>query len=452
MLSICLFVLSFLLIVFVIGRRIRHEKEFKLLDEFRSRLRAIFAALRDQTASYDEALGQARALFSLRFQVRMEQIFLEHLKVPADAVFIKKMAEDLGFVDRWRQCLGLQQRQDSASKRDARPTLHAARFFTRARNAENLGRIRHDGSWKLLAQSLWDPDADVQRVALRSLAAIGEPKSFPVLVEHLQKMVIQPGAKLSDRDLLAALACFPLGLSGDLMPLFRNSNSRIRLLGAQILVQMVGAQTAEDGPPSLEDSEVGTGLTELILSQLATDEDAEIRARAAILMARVRDERAVQRLRELLNDETWFVRLHAVRSLAQRRDAGSLALLSARLTEVNWRVREAAAHSLAQAGAVGINRLVLTFLSTRDAYAREQIAEELGTSGELARMLTRCAANGAGQELQLLKEIVRMGKTAHLQSALEAQSRTSPGAAVLSTLAGGSDPEAQEWASHMTAQ
>ena len=227
-LSLCLFVLSLLLIVFVIGRRIQHEKDFKYLDEFRSRLGVIFAALRDQTVSYDEALGQVRGLFSLRFQVRMEQIFLDHLRVPADVILVKRMAEDLGFVDRWRQCLGLMQRQGSASKREARPALQAARFFTRARNAENLGRIQHDGSWKLLAQLLWDPNADVQRVALRSLAAIGEPESFPALVEHLQNMVTHPGANFPTGIFLPLLRAFLSRVSGHLLPLFCNSNSRIR--------------------------------------------------------------------------------------------------------------------------------------------------------------------------------------------------------------------------------
>ena len=100
----------------------------------------------------------------------------------------------------------------------------------------------------------------------------------------------------------------------------------------------------------------------------------------------------------------------------------------------------------------GLISLCAFFSPRADAYAHEQIAEEVETSGELARMLARCAANGAGQEFQVLKEIVRMGKTGYLQSALEAQGRTSQSAAVLSTLAESSDPEVQEWASHMMEQ
>ncbi|MGH9352539.1 MAG: HEAT repeat domain-containing protein [Terriglobia bacterium] len=450
-LSAGLFAASFLLIVYAIGRRIRHEQDFKLLDEFRRNLLAIFAALHGGALSYDAALEQVGALFCRRFQLRMEQIFLEHLKVPADHANVKKMAQDLGFVDHWRHCLGLELR-DRARKRGARLRFHAARFFTRALNAENLGAIGHGGSWKLLSRSLLDPNADVQRVALRSLAAIGAPESFLVLAEHLQKTLAQPETKLSERDFLAALACFPLGLSGHLLPLLRHSNPKIRRLAAQILIQMTAAQEAESGGSHLEDAERGPEIAELILSQLAADRDAEIRARAAVLLARVRDDRAREQLRQLLNDEVWFVRLHAVRSIARQRDAGSLALLPASLTEAHWRVREAAAHSLARWGAAGINQLVRTFLSTHDAYAREQIAEELETSGELARMLARCAANGAGQEFEVLKEIVRMGKTGYLQSAMEARGRTSQRTAVLSTLAESSDPEVQEWANHMRVQ
>ncbi|MGH9344221.1 MAG: HEAT repeat domain-containing protein [Terriglobia bacterium] len=441
-LSAILFLVSLALIIYAVGRRIQHEQDFIRLDEFRQRLLALFAALGDGTVDYNEALSHVTGLLRPRFQLRMERILLEHLRVPADAVYVKRMAEDLGFVDRWRECL---QSPNGTNKRAVR-----ARFFTRARNAENLGLIRHDESWKLLSESLRDPNTDVQRVALRSLAAIGEPGSFPVLVEHLERTVGQPGTKLSERDLVAALARFPLLLSGGLLPLLRHSNPKIRLLAAQILVQMTAAQEAESGGVCLEEVERGIEISGLIFKRLATDGDADIRARAATLLASVRDNCAHETLWRLLNDEAWFVRLHAVRSLARRRDAGALTLLPARLTDAHWRVREAAAHALASCGAPGIHELVSVFLSTDDAFAREQIAEELETSGELARMLARCAAGGAGPEFEVLKEIV--GKKDYFQTAMGTLGRASQRSAALTTLAESSHAEVKEWANHVTAR
>lgn len=436
--------MSFGLIIYAVGRRVRHEQDFQLLDQFRQRLLALFAALRDGTLTYDEARAQVGALLRPRFQLRMEQILLERLNVPADAPAIKRMVEDLGFVDRWRQ--GLQ------GPSGARRRLHDTQFSMRALNAENLGLIGHKTSWKLLCQSLCDPNLEVQRVALRSLAAIGEPGSFPVLVEHLQKTVAQPGAKLSERDLLAALACFPLRLCGHLLPLLRHSNSTFRRLALQILVEMTVAREAETKRVYVEDVEGGDEVAGLILSPLADDRDAEIRARAARLLAYVRNERAAEKLRRLLKDEAWFVRLHAVRSLARRRDASAAALLPASLMETHWRVREAAARALSQWGDPGVNQLVRTFQSTRDVYAREQIAEELETSGEFARMLARCAASGAGPEFEVLKGIVRMRRPGYFQPDVKSRGRTSGRAAMLATLSASSHSEVKEWAKQMRAQ
>lgn len=448
-LSAALFAVSFGLVIYAVGRRIRHEQDFQLLDEFRQRLLVLFAALRDGTLAYDEARAQVGALLRPRFQLRMEQILLEHLSVPADAPAIKRMVEDLGFADRWRQ--GLQGR-NGAGGPGARRRLHGAQFSTRALNAENLGLIGHRASWKLLCQSLCDPNLDVQRVALRSLAAIGEPESFPVLVEHLQKTVAQPGAKLSERDLLAALACFPLRLCGHLLPLLRHSNSAFRRLALQILVEMTAAQEVEPKTVYLEDVERGDEVAGLILSPLADDPGAEIRARAARVLAYVRNERAAEKLRRLLKDEAWFVRLHAVRSLARRHDACATALLPASLTETHWRVREAAAHALSQWGATGVYQLVRAFQSTRDVYAREQIAEEIETSGEFARMLARCAASGAGLEFEALKGIVRMRKPGYFQADAKADGLASGRAAMLATLSASSHSEVKEWANQMRAQ
>lgn len=417
-LSAALFLVSVGLIVYALGRRTRHEKDFRALDDFRRRLRAVFAALREGAMDYKEARAQVSVLLRPRLELRMEQILLEHLWAPADQEAVKRLAKDLGCIHRWRQSL-----EHPAGRRAcvSLSRLRAARSFTRAKNAENLGLVKHRESWSLLCQSLDDSHADVRRAVLRALAALGEPASLPALVEYIKRTAGHPENPLSGRDLAAALACFPLESCRDLLPLLHHADVGLRRLALEAIVHMMA--TRHD-LLWLDDSTQGAAIAELILSPLAGDRDAEIRARGARLLGHIHDDRALAKLRRLLNDEAWIVRLHSVRSLSRRQlaasDPGALSLLAARLTDEHWRVRESAAQALAQWGKPGVAQLVRVFLSTRDAYAREQIAETLATSGELALMVSRCKANGAGPEFDALKKIRNMGKAGSFRLAIEA--------------------------------
>lgn len=397
-LSAALFLISVALIIYALGRRTRHEQDFRALDESRRRLRAIFAVLREGKLDYDAARTQASALLRPSLGLGMEQLLIEHLKLPADAAVAKRLANDLGYIARWQLGLRLE------------PSV-------RAKNAENLGLAKDRESWELLVRSLNDADADVRRTALRALAAIGDPDSFPAVIQYVQEATAPLEGLFSERDLLAALSCFPFQDCRRLLPLLCDDNSKLRRLALETLTQMTTA--SQDGLCWLEDAEQGSVIAGLILSPLAGDGDPEIRARAARLLARVKDGRATLKLRGLLNDPAWFVRLHAVRSLAGRQALDDLAQIAAHLSDAHWRVREAAAQALLHQGTHGTGQLVSFFLSTRDAYAREQIAEVLVTSGELTRMLDRCGSNCAGLEFDALKEISNMGKAGGLQPAIE---------------------------------
>ena len=63
------------------------------------------------------------------------------------------------------------------------------RYLLRAKSIRNLGTLRHRPSWPLLVNALDDRHPDIQLVALRSLAALGAPESFPVLRERLHAVV-----------------------------------------------------------------------------------------------------------------------------------------------------------------------------------------------------------------------------------------------------------------------
>lgn len=415
-LSAALFIISVALIIYALGRRARRQQDLRALDESRRRLQAIFAALHEGALDYEAARRQASAFLRPAFGLGMERLLIERLKEPADAEASKRLAKDLGYIALWRQNLTLERPAGWKS-----PVLllrrTAAKSFTRARSAENLSLIKPGENWQLLYRSLNDVDTDVRRTALHALAAMGEPASFPALIEYVQKAAATAEGPFSERDILTALSSFPLDACRHLLPLLRHVNPRLRYLALETLAQMTAAP--HNGLRWLDDAGEGAVVAGLILSPLAGHEDAEIRARAARLLAHVKDGRAAPKLCELLEDEVWFVRLHAVRALAARATSGNLTHLAACLSDAHWRVREAAAQALVHQGAPGVAQVVSFFLSTLDTYAREQIAETLATSGELARMLDRCRANGAGPEFDALKAIGSMGKAGGLQPAIQ---------------------------------
>ncbi|MGH9407529.1 MAG: HEAT repeat domain-containing protein [Terriglobia bacterium] len=441
-LSLAIFLLSLLLVVIAMARRMAREKEFRVLDELRSRLRLVFESLRDGTISDSEALRRVREM--LVHRSALEQLLLEHLDAGGDAAHVRRLAEDLGLIEAWRRRLeppGLVPLPSSAFG-----------FWERARNADKLGRLRDAGSWSLLADALRDPSSDVQRVALRALAAIGELQSFYLLTEYARRVLAEPVPSLSARELRAALARFPLGVSGPLWPLLCDPNPKLQLLAADVLTEMLSARAATVECAALEDFEGGPRLLDAVLRALTTSESADIRARMATLLGYSGSERAERHLVRLLGDSEWFVRLRAVRAWGVLRKNSGAARFSALLTDSHWRVREAAARHLARSGDAGVNQLFETLLTKPDTYAREQIAEELDASGELGRVISRCAENGPGRDLDVLSEMLRIGRTRSVETALDGRSQPLRRAAVLARLAASSDLHVQAWASRMAPQ
>ncbi|MGH9451513.1 MAG: HEAT repeat domain-containing protein, partial [Terriglobia bacterium] len=310
--SLAILLLSLFLVAYALVRRIRRERGFKQLDAFRTRLREISQAWGRDAFSDAATMAEIRAAFQPRLAWAMEQALLERGNNPEDVDFVRRVAEDLGFVARWQRDL------ESAAVRGGGPLLsrRTSKYLTRARSAENLGRIRHAKSWRLLIRALDDPHPDVQGVALRSLAAIGEPESFPVLVERLRATLGASESVLSERSWRAALGHFPVQMGGALLPLLQGTNPKLRSLAADVLVEMLSSATARRGAaccaqigiPDLADLEsVGPEVSRVILSRLVCDEDAEVRARTATLLSYTQGESAGQKLGQLLEDEAWFV-------------------------------------------------------------------------------------------------------------------------------------------------
>ena len=377
----------------------------------------------------EQIRGPDRAYF-------LEKLCLEQVPPPAQTHLLRELCEELGLVRLWqRQLVG---RQDWEPLQDAirrprglRDHIDEPQFLVRARSAENLRLVGHRSSWPLLVRALDDRHIDVQKVAARVLGTLAEPESFGALVSRLHSGALKPGStKLSVRTLKAAMVCFPLKQAVDLLPLLNHAHSQLRLLATDIAREMVESGGARDKNLVLTEGCFPSALSEAFLFRLPFDENPEVRARAAPVIAWLPDRtdgaargalggpRPVEILLRLMDDPEWFVRLHAVRALGKPRYASVAPQVARRLTDPHWRVREAAAQALVGLDREGLNQLFDQLVATRDRFTQDQIAEELERSGVVDGLLARYADGADARESRILEKLVNMGKTFHLERIL----------------------------------
>jgi HEAT repeat protein len=410
-------------IALAITRRQRRERYFQRIDELRKQYNPVIAALLAGGLDYARGLRALKGISGLDREFILEQLCLVKQPTPAQLPVLRRLCEDLGLVKLWqRQVAG---QFDVATLRDtlARPEglfqlVGRLRFLLRAKSAENLGTIRHQPSWPLLLKALDDPHSDVQMAALRSLAAIGEPESFPALVGRMHGVVLNPATRLSLRSVKTALISFPLTQAPALAPSLTHAHRRIRFFATDIIREMVEHQAASDVDFILERKIFPEDLRELFLTRLCFDDNPDVRARAAPVIARLPDPRSVLVLLTLLGDSEWFVRLHAVRALARPQFQPQAAEIARRLTDPNWMVREAAAQTLLTFGQLGVNQLFEDFLSSPDRYSREQIADEMQRSGLILTLVAQYHDARDGREKHVIEQLAHMGKTSYLLALL----------------------------------
>jgi len=382
------FLASGTLIGLALLRREQREKHFHEFNELRRLTLPIISSLIAGTLDYQtalQALGEILPSPPQRAQVVERLLFDGKNPASVSVPLLRRLAMDFGLVELWEGALLSSSRPVPWGQPVSRPVgalgrIRALHFLLRVRSAERLGLIGHAPSWRLLVRALEDPHPQVRATAALALGAIAEPQSFAALVERLRNVVLTPSLSLSMRHIKAALVCFPLRQASELLELLKHSHPRVRVLAADVVREMVvlspGAGGAEE-LPLLNPQDVAPELADLFLTRLVFDQNPEVRARAAPVIARLNDPRAKWQLVNLLNDVQWFVRLHAVRALAQPRFGTLAEHVTRRLTDENWRVREAAVRTLLSFGSPGAERLLQHFLTTPDRYSREQIAEEL---------------------------------------------------------------------------
>jgi len=415
---------NLLLIGIVFVRRRRRRKFFKRLDALRERYSPVLAGILSRHIAYVMGLEDLRGITGPDRLFMLERLCMEKKPAPEEEPVLRRLCEDLGLVKVWQQ--RLMGKIDQASLREALISpqgllrrVKFLQFLIRSKSAENLGLIRHEGSWPLLVKVLEDANPDIQVVAVRSLGAIRHPGSFLPLVEQLHKAVLRSTPVLSVRTLKSALVSFPLTNAGELQASLRHPNPRIRFLATEVVREMVEREAGIHPDFHLDRRNLPDEMAETFLKDLPFDSNPDVRARSAPVVGYLSDRRVASTLFTLLEDPVWFVRLHAARSLAKPRFLPYADRMTGALTDSNWRVRETAVRTLRAFGTEGLDLLTAHFLATDDRYSREQVADEFQRAGLIPYLLTRCADTGNGREMMVLKNLVEMGKTSCMISVLE---------------------------------
>jgi HEAT repeat protein len=231
----------------------------------------------------------------------------------------------------------------------------------------------------------------------------------------LHAVILDPDdSRLAFRTVKSAVVSFPLSQAVVLESSLRHQHRRIRFLCTDVIREMVEKEA--EGHPDfyLDPGNFAPSLIELFLNTQSLDENPDVRARAAPVIAYLRDPRAVPVLLGLLDDPEWFVRLHTVRALAKPRFGGQLLQIAGRLADPRWIVREGAVRTLLSFGDAGTAVLYDYFLASEDRYSREQIADEWQRAGVIPTLLGHYAQQAQSRERQVIEQLAHMGKTSYI--------------------------------------
>ena len=365
-----------------------------------------------------QCLARLRSLPLPHLEILLEPLLLKCPAAPPLVTVLQELCLELGLIDVWqRRILG---QFPPVSFRQALaipdglihyfPRLH---FLLRARSARSLGLLRHQASWPILANALNDPHADVQQVALRSLAALRHPQSFLAILARMDKAITDQLPGLSLHSLKAALAHFPLSQALQLLPAMRHPNPRVRVAAAEILREMAKPEPAES-PALFQYKEV----FDRDLARLASDVDPEVRAIAAEVTSNLDFAAPGPVVSQRLQDPQSSVRMGALEALAGRPRLLPVAEIQRFLTDPQRAVRQAAIRALLSYGPEGVGKLYEQFLKTEDEPLRDQFIEDLAHSGLLLDLLQNFGNSPTNLETLVVQRIVSVGATRYLRAAL----------------------------------
>ncbi len=281
-----------------------------------------------------------------------EEIVLDHvLRVRGvERERLARTLDELGFVDRWRRELG------------------SRAWWRRAAAAERLGLARASRSTEQLLVAMKDPVEEVRLRAAKALGAIGGKAALEPLVRALAEPNRWSAIRIA--DILTDLGG---DVAGELIDRYPTLNRHGRLAALDILAR------------------VHTIDSSSFLHERLTDEDRDVRARAAHALGSIGDPAAAPALMARLEDAEWPVRAMAAKALGRIRHLPAIPALRKAMRDREWWVRANAAEAVRAMGEAGIEALEET-LGDVDVYARHQAVQMLQQSGQLELRLAQLAS------------------------------------------------------------
>ncbi|MEW5910163.1 MAG: HEAT repeat domain-containing protein, partial [Thermodesulfobacteriota bacterium] len=292
--------------------------------------------------------------------------------------------------------------------------LHSTSWKKRAFAAEKLGRIGSGGSVPILlsvVRNVKDEDEDVRGAALRALGRIRDDSAIPFLIQALGS----PETWLPPRIGEILVNIGPAAISPLIKELKNIDSENSRTWAAEILGWL----------------EAKTAVLPLVES--LSDISPEVRAKAAGSLGKLKDDRALGRLLELLVSEPVpFVRVRVAQALGSIGNPSVVDHLINILKDPEWWVRVRTVEALEYLGDKAVSALLIALedddpeVQRRASMALERIGyiekvlDEYGQEKfrpDLRKILFRAAKAGViesirekmkSADLQLQKNIVRI--------------------------------------------
>jgi hypothetical protein len=425
MILISLVMGTLLLITVAIIRRWQQIRYARFVHELHRQYRPVLAKLLSGDLT-PIGINLLRELPVAELEVLLDPLFSRRRLTERQLALLQSLCIELGLIELWQD-----RSADGRSAAEALPRKVAAakfpgravvRYLLRAKSIRNLGKLRHRPSWPLMVHAVNDHHPDIQSLALRSLGAMGVADSFPLLCQRLQTVIQEKSSLPPLTALRAAMANFDLSCAPALLPLLRHPDRHLRMQAMEILRSMVSREAHRRPRLSLTRELLTPEMVNLLLTVLAVDLSAEIRARAADIIVYVADPRSTSVLHDLLLDHHWFVRLHTVRALAHLRHSTEPEHLQVGdcLRDPHWQVRETAIHTLLAFGQHGRDQLYKYFLTSTDAGTRAQIVEVMERTGLMSALVEKYSAGIKGVDAlmveHLASETVPMGLSGILRT------------------------------------
>jgi HEAT repeat protein/beta-lactamase regulating signal transducer with metallopeptidase domain len=232
-----------------------------------------------------------------------------------------------------------------------------------------------------------DPEVEVRRAALQSLARFEDRSTIPAFREALKdadaeirSTAIEALADLKDRSSV-----------GDIAALLKDENKEIRRSAANALADLPARGVINELVAAMkdEDAEVRQSairaLTETKdpsvagpLTAALQDPNPEVRARAVSALHELDLPNPPAGLLELLKDQNAEVRHEAAHAVGHYKDARAVPQLRAMLEDSNGEVREAAVEALSEIRNEEALQALMGALKSKDPKVRKAAAEALG--------------------------------------------------------------------------